>query len=348
MFFWLAIIAAPALEIADISFDLGTHRREAPGSDNWACTWADDGHLYTVWGDGGGFGGTNSDGRVSLGFGRVEGDPPSYRGLNLFGGKDGKRPARLTGKSWTMLALNETFYTWINPGGANGRPDDFGRSRLYRSRDRALSWQDTGQELDAHQHHGAFGTAHILNFGQNYGGARDGFVYTYWTGEKEIGFSSSDRIYLTRVPRAQIEDLSRYEYWTGAASWTRDVQKRRPVFENAKAVHWTFNIVFVAPLGNYVLITNLRENTGQKLDARSDVGFWQADEPWGPWTHVKTFEDWRPPGSTDGNRYTFFYEFPAKWISADGRRFTMVYTGKGPHDSWNTVAGTFTVRKRTP
>ena len=33
--------------------------RAAPGSDLWPLAWAEDGRLYTSWGDGGGFGATN-------------------------------------------------------------------------------------------------------------------------------------------------------------------------------------------------------------------------------------------------------------------------------------------------
>ncbi len=49
-----------------ISLDWNTHQRFAQGSDNFQLTWAADDHLYGAWGDGGGFGGTNSEGRVGL------------------------------------------------------------------------------------------------------------------------------------------------------------------------------------------------------------------------------------------------------------------------------------------
>lgn len=56
---------SPSAVIQGISFDDGKARTEAPGSDNWPIAWAANGHLYTSFGDGGGFGGTNSDSRVS-------------------------------------------------------------------------------------------------------------------------------------------------------------------------------------------------------------------------------------------------------------------------------------------
>ena len=51
----------PSDVIQGMQWHWETHRTAAPGSDLWPVTWGPDGHLYTAWGDGGGFGGT-SDG----------------------------------------------------------------------------------------------------------------------------------------------------------------------------------------------------------------------------------------------------------------------------------------------
>ena len=55
--------------ITEITFDMTTLKELADGSDNWVITWADDGHQYISWGDGGGFGasGSGGDDRVSFG-----------------------------------------------------------------------------------------------------------------------------------------------------------------------------------------------------------------------------------------------------------------------------------------
>ena len=74
--FWLLTACQPveisppypqSTKIREIVFDWSSHISLARGSDNWPITWADDDHQYTSWGDGGGFGGSNSKGRVSLG-----------------------------------------------------------------------------------------------------------------------------------------------------------------------------------------------------------------------------------------------------------------------------------------
>ena len=73
----------PSPVIAGISLDWSTHQRHALGSDNWQLTWADDDHQYGAWADGGGFGGNNRDGRLGLGYVRIEGDWHNYRGVNV-------------------------------------------------------------------------------------------------------------------------------------------------------------------------------------------------------------------------------------------------------------------------
>ena len=72
--------------ITGVTFDETSHRRDAQGSDNWPLTWSSDGNQYAIWGDGGGFGGTENEGRASLGVARIEGDGHNYRGVNRFGG----------------------------------------------------------------------------------------------------------------------------------------------------------------------------------------------------------------------------------------------------------------------
>ena len=137
--------------ISDIILDWSTHQRQAVGSDNWQLTWADDDHQYGAWGDGGGFGGTNSSGRVGLG--RIEGDRDNYRGFNVWGGKDPENPAQFAGKSWGTICVDGVLYSWVIPD----EPDTVGPRDHYRyiqlawSTDHAAHWTraDGGPPRDA-------------------------------------------------------------------------------------------------------------------------------------------------------------------------------------------------------
>ena len=85
-------------------------------------TWSNDDHQYAVWGDGGGFGGTENNGRASLGVARIEGDGRNYRGENRFGGKSGECRSTITGKGHgAPISIGGVLYVWVTPGaGAEG------------------------------------------------------------------------------------------------------------------------------------------------------------------------------------------------------------------------------------
>src|SRR5262245_5851453 len=115
--------------ITGVTFRDETARVLAPGSDIWPLTWAADGNQYTTFGDGGGFGGSNRDGRVSLGIARIEGVKENYVGVNIAGGKNAPHPQPFTGKSEGILALGDTLYLWRNGAGSDTAAMEF--VRLY-------------------------------------------------------------------------------------------------------------------------------------------------------------------------------------------------------------------------
>jgi hypothetical protein len=102
----------PSHVLEGITWRWESMRTAAPGSDCWPVTWADDGDLYAAWGDGGGFDGTDSDGRVALGFARIQGVPESYRAVNVNGGKDPEHPSSFprAGKTGGILAVDSSLY----------------------------------------------------------------------------------------------------------------------------------------------------------------------------------------------------------------------------------------------
>lgn len=133
----------PSKRIESIDWDFNHRVRRAPGSDLWPFTWAADDNLYTAWGDGGGFGGTNSDGRVSLGLARIEGEAERFRATNVWGGKNGTHPAKFGGKVGALLSVKGTLYAlggvWPNKAGVKtwSCPKE---ARLLWSDDSAKTW----------------------------------------------------------------------------------------------------------------------------------------------------------------------------------------------------------------
>src|SRR5689334_2490124 len=132
-----------------------TIRRSARDSDNWPMTWADDGHLYTAYGDGTGFA-PKLPAKMSLGLARVEGDPDDFRGVNLRAPDaeqpkgDGKKGLKASG----MLMVDGVLYMLAR---------NAGNARLAWSADHGRTWAWAAWKFTE-----SFGCPSFLNFGRDY------------------------------------------------------------------------------------------------------------------------------------------------------------------------------------
>lgn len=345
--------------IGDLEFDWSTHRRQAQGSDNFQLAWADDGHLYGAWGDGGGFGGSNSRGRVALGVARIEGDAPEYRGFNVWGGYAGERPATFGGKSWGMIGLAGVLHMWVVPDAPDGKRyrNHYEYVELASSSDHGATWRKAPWRF--HQREDLT-IPTFLNFGRGGEGMPVGFgdyVYTYFVapespllehqGPDGVGLivHRPGRLHLARVLRGQVA-LKReaYEFFSGFDAAGRpvwgDIQSKAPVFIDPDGVGWCLSAVWHPTLRRVLLCTE------HDASAKGALGFFDAPTPWGPWTTVKYFSkeqpfgDARPGSQLPWKPNVFFAAFASKWF--DGDRFTLNFTGAGQgkdNDSFNTVAG---------
>jgi len=321
---------SPMIERAEFSFD--ERIVLAPGSDNWPMTWAADGHQYTAWGDGGGFGGTNSDGRVSLGVARIEGDASDYRGINVWGGKDPEAPARFGGKSYGILALGDRLYMWVSPGSGEENNEE---ARLAWSDDRGRTWTRADwafTEADAIM------VPAFCQFGQDYADARDDFVYVYTTRlhDPAARMQRPGAVDLLRVPTDRLRERAAYEIFAGrddagSPTWSHDFADRRAVLDDPSGLH-RLSVNYNAGLERYLLCVEHSEGYAGNL------ALFDAPQPWGPWTTALYTENWGGFGAT------FYWCIPNKWTSPDGLAFTIVFTGTGPNDAWNTVPGRFVLR----
>ena len=341
----------PSPVITDMRLDWSTHRRYAQGSDNWPITWADDDHQYTAWGDGGGFGGTNQDGRVSLGVARIEGPWNNYKGYNVWGGKDSENQATFTGKSYGIICVAGTLYMWVShqPGPHQSA------CQLAWSRDYGAAWH---QAEWIFRFEDRLTIPTFLNFGQNYQGARDDYVYSYfihpmWGPGKpphgRYGFDvhKPGRIYLSRVPTDQILKRSAHEFFAGLDTnkqplWSLQVSNKYPVFEDRNGVGWCLSVSYNPGIGRYILCTE------HDSSIEGIMGIFDAPQPWGPWTTVKYYDNDNFFGKNRVVKNVFFMSFATKWLSIDGKNFTLIFTGGGQgknNDSFNTTRGSFALNK---
>jgi hypothetical protein len=335
----------PSAALSGMSLDWSTHKRAAPGSDNWQLTWADDDHLYGAWGDGGGFGGTNSDGRVSLGFARVEGDWSGFKGVNVWGGKNALSPATFGGKSWGAICAGGVLYMWVVPKSLLA--DMQSEARLHSSDDHGRTWTPARWAFTRSD---GLTIPTICQFGRNYQGARDEFVYHYFIAPRDVSgyrIQKPGAIHLARSPAKGLMERGGYEFLAGFRNrkplWTRDAARKQPVFEDREnGSGWVSSVSYNAGLKRYILMVD------HTASSRGNQGVYDAPEPWGPWTTVRFLSEaaGNPFGAGQPQvpANTFFWNLPTKWHSRDGREFTMVFTGAGrgkDNDSFNLVRGTF-------
>jgi hypothetical protein len=284
--------------------------RQARGGDNWPLTWADDGHLYTAYGDGNGFEPQTRE-KLSLGFARVEGGPNDFKGVNIRSpsGED-KGDGKAGKKASGMLMVDGVLYMWTR---------NTGNSQLAWSTDHGQTWAWSDWKITT-----SFGCPTFLNFGRNYGGARDGFVYIY-SHDHDSAYEAADRMVLARVSKDRVKDREAYEFFASMDTarkpkWTKDIAQRGAVFTNPGKCYRS-GISYNAGLKRYLWCQILPESTDPRGPRfQGGFGVYDAPEPWGPWTTGYYTEAWDVgPGETSS--------FPTKWMSSDGKSVYLVFSG---------------------
>jgi hypothetical protein len=336
---WIDLPYPQSDRFAGVAFNLESRRTEAQGSDIWPITWADDDHQYTAYGDGAGFGVTSAreqsgPARVSLGVARIEGGGQNYQGKNVWGGKDAENPAQFNGKGTGILSIGGVLYMWV--GGPDSRPIDF--TQLAVSRDHSSTWELAPWRFTIQDR--LFAGA-LLNFGRDYAGARDDYVYSYFTRIEQAPAQPRSWIHerpglvdLARAPKDRLLDREAYEWFAGLANdgnplWSHDMTTRQPAFTDPNGIKI---VSLCRPPGGdrYLLVYNPRDNAGH-------FALFEAPEPWGPWKQVAYLKSqplFMPP--EPNNRVSVFH-FAPKWWSAGTREFTLIFnTGD---DAWNTIRG---------
>ena len=205
-----------------------------------------------------------------------------------------------------------------------------GNAQLAWSNDRGGTWTWSDWKFTT-----SFGCPTFLNFGRNYAGARDDYVYIY-SHDHDSAYEAADRMVLARVPKGQIRNRDAYEFLKGLDNrsepvWTKAIDQRGAVFTHP---------------GQVLSLRNQLQRCAEALPLVPDVagtrralqggfGIYDAPEPWGPWTTVFHTEAWDVgPGETSS--------FPTKWMSADGKTLYLVFSGD---DHFSVRKGTITLRE---
>nr|WP_136250387.1 DUF4185 domain-containing protein [Ningiella ruwaisensis] len=289
--------------------------------DNWAITWADDGHQYSFFTDGKGFGVHPED--VSISPTMIIGTPPNVTGKDipsesgtlpfLEGGSDS---AKVSG----LVMIESVLYAWVRNLNLPDMPKGTG-SVLKYSKDYAKTWTYVDWNFPQ------IGYPVWMNAGQNYADAQDDYAY-FISPNGESAYADYEGIILGRVHKDKILEQDAYRFFAGLdaneqAIWDA-FEKRKPIFEHARG---TFRpeIVYNPGLKKYML--SIASPYGEWMwwvndnpERQPHMGIFEADNPWGPWKTIVLEENWGAPE----NRFS--PRIPAKWISEDGKSFYLLYS----------------------
>ena len=177
------------------------------------------------------------------------------------------------------------------------------------------------------------GSPHFVDFGKNMEHSPDGKAYLVAHGSDlkfypvavenfaHNSWITGDQIYLIRVTPSPetINDPDAYEFYAGKdpagnAVWTDDFKKIEPLLEwqnNMGCVTVTYN----APLKRYFMAVTDGRDTVSKMNTY----ILESDSLTGEWklvTYMKNFGE-----------QAYFVNFPSKFISADGKRMYICYSG---------------------
>ena len=293
--------------------------RHAKGSDNWPITWGDDDRLYTAYGDGRGFE-PFVETKLSMGLCTISGAPNDFFGMNLRSPDAERTGGGAAGpKVSSLLMVRGVLYMLLR---------NTGNSQLAWSADRGKTWTWSDWKFTT-----SFGYPTFLNFGKNYAGARDKYVYVY-SHNSNSAYIRADDMVLARVPVDKISDRGAYEFFAeingNAANWTSRIDRRSSVFTHSEQCYRS-SVSYHAATQRYLWC-----QTGLGDDTRFSGGLaiYDAPEPWGPWTIAFQTDRWDVgPGETSC--------LPTKWMSDDGRTIHLVFSGD---DSFSVRKGTVTYR----
>jgi hypothetical protein len=298
------------------------------GSDNWPITWADDGDLYTAYGDGYGFDPIVPQ-KLGLGFAKVTGAPPDFKGENIRSDAENTNTGRRGKKASGLIMVDGILYMWMRNADNDGH-----YSQLAWSDDYAKTWTWSKWRFEE------FGYMTFINFGRDYSGVPEKHKdYVYMVSHNHPdAYEATDNFVLLRTPKNAIPDRNAYEFFVKIDSgndpvWTSDIKQRGAVFTNSGLCRRS-GISYNRGLKRYLWWQQLRRD---EADTRYTGGFgvYDAPEPWGPWTKVYKTDQWDVgPGETGC--------FPTKWMSEDGKTCYMVFSG---NDNFSVRKVTFVMEK---
>lgn len=168
------------------------------------------------------------------------------------------------------------------------------------------------------------GVPHFVDFGKNMQHSPDGKAYLICHGAVDpdpsprlgnLSWITGDQIYLARVTPsvANINDLSKYEFFAGNGTWSPNLSDARPVID------WNNNcggvtMTWFPPLNRYITCIVDGRTTADNMNTY----ILESPTPTGPFKLITYMRDFGPQA--------YFCNFPSKFVAGDGKSAWMWYS----------------------
>ena len=263
-----------------------------------------------------------------------------------------------------MLKSTDNGQSWY-------RVNQNGETRLLEPSDTARNLVTPGEmffmEEFGKKQHGQiaypFSWVSFVQNGKAGSASPDGYIYIYAPESSNI-----NELLLARVKKEKFEERKNWEYfkeWNkGIPVWTDDINNRGAVHifpeKNSNNEYfgwysWLPSVVWNEGLGLYIMVNGGTYAGHGMTDSQDDyydswmhtktgsLGFWYAENPYGPWEEIYYSEYWKFENEENLN---YQPKLSPKWISKDGRDMTLIWSdamknSKGmSHDTtylWNQI-----------
>lgn len=224
-----------------------------------------------------------------------------------------------------LIYTDDDGETWRNQDGST--PVVWERWE-ERSRENMAFFEESGD---------AFSLLTFLQMGRDYEANEDGYVYVYAPNGNTEG--TMNQLVMFRVPRERVAERGAYEFFTGLdaggkPTWGKEIEERGVVHTFPSGwvnveMHpyaWHPSVVYNEPLGLYLMANWGTGCTpeGEWFGKPSYLGFWVAEQPWGPWEQIYEETEWTPEGDLASRSYE--PQISPGWIAEDGKSFWLVWS----------------------
>ncbi len=307
--------------------------------DLWPAAWSDDDILYLANGDGKGF---NMQGHwEDIVMNKLTGTPYEH---NLVGEKiePSTSISQVWGKSTSynrkptgMVSVDGVLYMAVQDLNKVEGPkmfNDAPNATIIRSDNKGETWSwDPSSPMFSDYR---FTTVMFLDYGKDsQDNVFDEYVYAYgldynWRDSFSNSVTDPTNLYLARMPKDGIQDVSKWEFYTGDLngnpSWSAPgaISEKKPVLTDERRIYTNRidgrhndmtvlsqgSIVYNKPLERYIY-TSWTEYTFE---------FYESPTPYGPWKHFYT-KDFGAYPWTNSKFGGYATVVPSKFISEDGK-----------------------------